>query len=168
MQYFLPRRPTLQSLQPPAAMIYLSKTHVAARKLHWSLVCIRLQRSLLRRPKISTLVSNNILPPECCKYDRKSGEIVWGTGVAGALVERKRRVEKEQIKEGLKVWLERKAREIGTRKKEGGVGVLVWRFSKKIKLSDPKERITDWPEQPKKEKVSRMRGYFEGLVATTS
>lgn len=165
VSYFLPRRPALQSLQPPAAMIYLSKTHVAARKLHWSLVTIRLQRSLKRRPKISTLVSNNILPPECCRYDRRSGEIIWGTGVAGALVETKRKVEREQIKEGLKVWLERKAREIRTRKKEGGVGVLVWRFSKKIKPGDPKEGMSDWPEQPKKDKVSRMKGYFEGLVA---
>lgn len=164
VSFLLPRRPTLQSLQPPTAMIYLSRTHLAARKLHWSIASIRLSRSLLRRPKISTLVSKNILPPECCKLDRTSGEIVWGTGVAGALVERKRKVEKEQIKEGLRVWLERKAREIRSRKKEGDVGVMVWRFSKRMKLSDAKERAPDWP-LPKKDKVSRMRGYFEGLVA---
>lgn len=128
------------------------------------MVRIRLQRSLLRRPKLSTLVAANVLPKECCKYDRRLGEIVWGNGVAGALVERKRKVEKEQIKEGLRVWLERKACEIRTRKKEGGVGVMVWRFSKKLKLTEPTAGISDWPE-PKKDKVSRMRGYFEGLIA---
>lgn len=64
------------------------------------------------------------------------------------------------------MWLERKARQIRTRKKDGGVGVMVWRFSKRMGLSDPKVGISDWPSTPKKDKVSRMRGYFEELIAT--
>ena len=119
----------------------------------------------MRRPKLSTLVSANILPPECCKYDRRSGEIVWGAGVAGALVERKRKVEREQIKEGLKVWLERKAREIRSRKKEGGVGVLVWRFSRKMRFGDSQGVTSDWPPRPEKDKVSGLKRFFENLAS---
>ena len=52
-------------------------------------------------------------------------------------MERKRKIEREQVKEGLRVWLERKAGEIKKRKKDGvGVGVLVWRFSKRVKALD--------------------------------
>ena len=94
-----------------------------------------------------------------------SGEVVWGPGIAGALIERKRRVEREQIKEGLKVWLERKAREIRSRKKEGGVGTLVWRFSRKMKHGDAKREILDWPEEPKKDKVTGLKRFFEGLAS---
>ena len=166
MAYLLPRRPPLNSLQPPESVIYLNRTHLAARQLHRSLVCIRLQRSLNRRPKLSTLVSNNILPPECCSYDRSSGEFIWGTGIAGVLVERKRRVERENIKIGLRIWLERKARKIRARKADSSVGTLVWRFSRKAQIADPKEGISDWPEPPKKDKVQRMRTYFENLVAS--
>lgn len=50
------------------------------------------------------------------------------------MAERKRRVEREKVKEGLRVWLERKAGEIKKRKiRDGGVSVLVWRFSKRLK-----------------------------------
>ena len=117
-----------------------------------------------RRPKLSTLVLANILPKECCKYDRRSGEIVWGAGVAGALVERKRKVEREQIKEGLKVWLERKAHQIRARRKEGGVGVLVWRFSRKLKLSESKKSGEEWLERPRSDKkVSGLKRFWENV-----
>jgi hypothetical protein len=89
---------------------------------------------------------------------------MWGNGVAGALVERKRKVEKEQIKEGLRVWLERKAREIRARKKEGGVGVLVWRFSRKVKLGEVELGECDWNTRPSKEKVSGLKRFFEDMA----
>lgn len=111
---------------------------------------------------MSALILENKIPKECCRYDRHSGEFVLGTGVAGALVERKRRVEREQIKEGLRVWLERKARDINNRK-EGAVGVLVWRFSRKMKLGDFTRGSNDMPLTPNKEKVSRLRRFWEGL-----
>jgi hypothetical protein len=138
---------------------------VTARRLHWSLVCIRLNRSLSRRPKLSTLISANILPKECCKYDRRSGEIVWGQGVAGALVERKRRVEREHLRDGLRVWLERKADQIRARQKDaaGGVGVLVWRFSRKMKLGDTRRSTDIWPEKPKKDRVSGLKRFWESV-----
>lgn len=163
MQWLLARRPPLYKLQPPASAIYLTRTHIAAKRLHWSLVCIRLQRSLSRRPPLKTLISTGKIPRECCRYDRHSGEIVWGTGLAGALVERKRKVEREQIKEGLRVWLDRKAREIRSRRNEGGVGTLVWRFSRKMKMSESKGQTSDWQDMPKKEKVTGLKRFFENL-----
>ena len=116
----------------------------------------------ISRPPARTLILNGILPQECIKVDRRSGEILWGSGVAGALVERKRKVEREQIKEGLRVWLERKAREISSMKKEGAVGTLVWRFSRMLKLSDSRDR-QDGCERPRKDKVTGLRRYFEDL-----
>ncbi|KAK5688770.1 hypothetical protein LTS10_000748 [Elasticomyces elasticus] len=169
VNYLLRRRPPLYSLQPPVSTIYLTRTHVAARRLHWSLVCIRLNRSLSRRPKLSTLVSANILPKECCKYDRRSGEIIWGQGVAGALVERKRRVEREHLRDGLRVWLERKAAKIRARQKDaaGGVGVLVWRLSRKMKIGDARRTTDIWPEKPKKDRVSGLKRFWEGMGGST-
>ncbi|KAK3075042.1 hypothetical protein LTR53_002013 [Teratosphaeriaceae sp. CCFEE 6253] len=163
--HLLRRRPPLNSLQPPISTIYLTRTHVAARRLHWSLVCIRLQRCLSRRPKLSTLLSANILPKECCRYDRRSGEIIWGEGVAGAVVERKRRVEREHLRDGLRVWLERKAAKIRARQKDaaGGVGVLVWRFSRKMKLGEGKRTTDVWPEKPRNDRVSGLKRLFEGM-----
>nr|POE49177.1 hypothetical protein CFP56_32327 [Quercus suber] len=120
----------------------------------------------MRRPKPSTLISANILPKECCKYDRTSGEIVWGNGVAGALIERKRKVEREQLKEKMRVWLERKASQIGAKRKiDGGVGVMVWRFSKKMKLGESKRdrEVQSRSERPKKEKVSGLKRFWEGI-----
>ena len=112
------------------------------------------RRSLGRRPALSTLVSANIIPKECSR------------GVSGGLVERKRRLEREQIKEGLRVWLERKAREIGSRRKEGGVGVLVWRFSRKLKLGDSRrDNVVDWPQMPKKEKVTGLKRFWESVAS---
>ncbi|KAK5113252.1 hypothetical protein LTR62_003588 [Meristemomyces frigidus] len=169
VNYLLLRRPTLHALQPPGSTIYLNRTHVAARRLHWSLVCIRLSRCLSRRPKLSSLVSANILPQECCRYDRRSGEIIWGQGVAGSLVERKRRVEREYLRDGLRVWLERKADRIRARQVDaaGGVGVLVWRFSKKLKVGDAR-RVEGRRDRPRKEKVSGLKRFWEGVSGLAS
>lgn len=111
------------------------------------------------------MISDNKIPHECCKYDRNSGEFVLGTGVAGGLVERKRRLEREHIKEGLRVWLERKARDIGSRKKEGGVGVMVWRFSRKMKLGERDEGSAALPQRPQKDRVTGLRRFWEGVAS---
>ncbi|QIX01948.1 hypothetical protein AMS68_007465 [Peltaster fructicola] len=167
VNYLLPKRPALHSLQPPNSTIYLTRTHVAARRLHWSLVCIRLNRSLARRPKLTTLIATNILPKECCRFDRRSGDFVWGYGVAGPLVERKRKIERERLKEGLRVWLERKAREIPARHRDGGVGVLVWRFSKRLGLNPGMDACARQAEQPKKERVNGLKRFWESLGTGT-
>lgn len=133
------------------------------------MVCIRLNRSLSRRPPLSTLVSANILPSECFKLDRTSGERVWGSGLAGALVERKRRLERENLKAGLRAWLERKARSVAARVHEGGkVPVLVWRFSKvKVAPAAPQRceahRMECEHARGKEGKVSRLKRLFDDL-----
>lgn len=91
---------------------------------------------------------------------------MWGTGVAGSLVERKRQLERERLKEGLKVWLERKACAIKTRKDKGaGVGVLVWRFSKRPRFggaSDAREH-RQLDSRVKKDRVSSLKRFWESM-----
>lgn len=96
--------------------------------------------------------------------DRTSGELVRA-GLAGPLVERKRKVEREAIKDGLRVWLERKAREIKVHhRKDGSVGILVWRFSRRMKVCDARRASNGVPvEGPAKENVSKLRRIWEAL-----
>lgn len=94
--------------------------------------------------------------------------MLWGTGVAGALVERKRRVEREHIRDGLRVWLERKATQIRSRQKDaaGGVGILVWRFSRKMKLNDSRKGLEGrLGEQStaRTERVTGLKRYWENV-----
>lgn len=92
-----------------------------------------------------------------------SGEIVFGTGLAGGLVERKRRVEREAIKDGLRVWLDRKASQIRARKKDGGVGILVWRFSRRLKFAEGRwDHAQSTHNGTSTDNVSRLRRLFEG------
>lgn len=81
------------------------------------------------------------------------------------MVERKRRVEREQIKEGLRVWLDRKAHDIRSRKKDGGVGVLVWRFSRKIKFGEQRLDDSASTSNHQKEKVTGLRRFWESLAS---
>lgn len=83
----------------------------------------------------------------------------------GGIVEKKRKVEREQIKEGLRVWLERKAGVIG-RRKDVLVGVLVWRFSKCIKTVtlDDHDQCRGAPgswERPANGKVNGLKRFWE-------
>lgn len=110
-------------------------------------------------------MSKNVIPIEVVKLDRTSGEFVFGAGVAGTLVERKRRVEREQIKDGLRIWLERKAREIRTKKRDGGVGVLVWRFSRSTIRREPSVSVRYTSDLPKKEKVNTLKRFWESLAS---
>ena len=78
-------------------------------------------------------------------------------------MERRRRVEREHLRDGLRVWLDRKAHQIRARQKDAadGVGVLVWRFSRKMKLngSERHQRV----EFPKKEKVMGLKSFWESV-----
>ncbi|PNS16231.1 hypothetical protein CAC42_6338 [Sphaceloma murrayae] len=161
----LSTRPPLSALQPPTSGIYLSRTHLAARRLHWSLVCIRLNRSLSRRPAITSLVSANILPRECCRRDRASGDYLFAASERGGLVtERKRKVEREKVKEGLRVWLERKAGEILKRREKGvGVGVLVWRLQKRMKIEEMREGRRGVVIEGHEGRVKGLRSFWEGV-----
>ena len=163
LSYLLPRRPLLRSLQPPASTIYLNRTHVTARHLRFRLLSAALNRSLSRRPSVSSLVSARILPEDCCRRDHESGDIILARS---ALVQRKRRLELEKFKEGMRVWLERKACEIKRRKSHvGEVGILVWRFTKRAKAPEMSrtESCSSSYKQTPSSSVSSLRRFWEGM-----
>ncbi|TLD14545.1 hypothetical protein PspLS_11128 [Pyricularia sp. CBS 133598] len=116
-----PSRPTLPDLI--GRRIFMTQTTVVSRKLSRSLISIRLSRRLAARPSPEALVARGVLPPE------------WG-GVAPALVARKRAVEKERVKDGLRGFVERwtgeaRQRGEGVRRWEESRGVgRVWRLKR--------------------------------------
>ncbi|KAH8836327.1 hypothetical protein MCOR27_003262 [Pyricularia oryzae] len=116
-----PSRPTLPDLI--GRRIFMTQTTVVSRKLSRSLISIRLSRRLAARPSPEALVARGVLPPE------------WG-GVAPALVAKKRAVEKERVKDGLRGFVERwtgeaKQRGEGVRRWEESRGVgRVWRLKR--------------------------------------
>ena len=96
--------------------------------------------------------------------------LVAGADRGGLILERKRKIEREQVKEGLRVWLERKAGEIKRRRKDGvGVGVLVWRLTKRAKGLQAARSGTGSGsdaaahEALEKGKVSCLKRFWEGL-----
>ncbi|CAC9892372.1 unnamed protein product [Aureobasidium pullulans] len=162
LSVFLPQRPLLRSLQPPASAIYLTRTHVAARRLHFHLLSATLNRSLSQRPSVSSLVNARIIPRDCCRRDHVSGLIVTQSG----LFERKRKLELEKFKEGLRVWLEKKARAIKKHKSHvGGVGILVWRFTKRSKGTNFSFTETSSASQQgtQTDHVSNLRRFWEDV-----
>ncbi|KAI1387944.1 uncharacterized protein F4822DRAFT_296647 [Hypoxylon trugodes] len=117
-----PSRPTLAELI--ARHIFLTHTTQISRRLARNLVAIRLSRRLPLRPSAETLVQRSILPPE----------VVEGS-VAPGLVAKKRAVEKEKLKDGLRRWIgavwrgEVRERSEGVKKWEERAGVgRVWRL----------------------------------------
>ncbi|KEQ87184.1 hypothetical protein M438DRAFT_389039 [Aureobasidium pullulans EXF-150] len=147
---------------PPASAIYLTRTHVAARRLHFHLLSATLNRSLSQRPSVSSLVNARIIPRDCCRRDHVSGLIVTQSG----LFERKRKLELEKFKEGLRVWLEKKARAIKKHKSHvGGVGILVWRFTKRSKGTNFSFTETSSASQQgtQTDHVSNLRRFWEDV-----
>jgi hypothetical protein len=95
-----PSRPTLHDLK--AKSIFHTHTSVLSRRLARSLVSIRLSRRLAARPTAESLVQRAVLPPECLP----SGNPVAGfIRVAPALVARRKAIEKERVKDGLRRWV---------------------------------------------------------------
>jgi len=70
-------------------------------------VRIKLSRHLSLRPELGALlVTQNILPKECCTHDALTGRLRYGGGaVAPALVGVRRRVEMEKVRDSLRRWL---------------------------------------------------------------
>ena len=163
LSLFLSRRPPLRSLQPPASAIYLTRTHVAARRLHFRLLSATLNRSLSRRPSVSSLVNARILPKDCCRRDRSSGEMII---TYFKLSERRRRLEFENFREGMQDWLEKKARAIKKHKSHvGGVGILVWRFTKRGKGTDGLPTGSSTRACSDTHHVSSLRRFWEDMGA---
>lgn len=161
---YIPTRPPLAQLL--IQRIYITRTTFAARNLGHSLIKIKLNRKLGRRPTPEALVEMGLLPGEC-----------YGNGgrVAPGLVETKRRVERERVKDVLRGWVarwsemgrradaeveelkpdvRRLARRFGRDGKEKG-GVARWGRS----VGEQKGRRED----PTRAKVLGLRKFWEGI-----
>jgi hypothetical protein len=161
LSLFLSRRPPLRSLQPPASAIYLTRTHVAARRLHFRLLSATLNRSLSRRPSVTSLVNARILPKDCCRRDRSSGEIIVAYS---KIFDHKRKLEFEKFREGMRHWLEKKARAIKKHKSYvGDVGILVWRFTKRSKGTDGLPTGSSTRACSNTHHVSSLRRFWEDM-----
>ncbi|KAK4457699.1 hypothetical protein QBC42DRAFT_187852 [Cladorrhinum samala] len=122
-----PSRPSLRDLI--SRHIVLTQTSFVSRRLSRNLVSIRLARRLAARPSPQALVERCVLPAECVPG------MSPGVVVAPAIVARKRAVERERVKDGLRkfvgsVWIGGvRERGEGVRKWEERVGVgRVWRL----------------------------------------
>ncbi|KAI1366449.1 hypothetical protein F5Y08DRAFT_132722 [Xylaria arbuscula] len=126
-----PSRPTLAELI--ARHIFLTHTTQISRRLARNLVAIRLSRRLPQRPSAETLVQRGVLPPECVPS--------WGCAqIAPALVAKRRAVEKEKLKDGLRRWV-------------GGV----WRGE----VKERSEGVKRWEERAGVGRVWRLRRFWE-------
>ncbi|RYP15580.1 hypothetical protein DL765_005618 [Monosporascus sp. GIB2] len=143
-----PSRPTLPELV--ARRIVQTHTAQVSRRLARSLAAIRLARRLPQRPSAESLVQRGVLPPECCPSVNSldgdhggggggGGGVCYGYGgpVSPALVARRRAVERERLKDGLRRWVgavwkgEVRVRGEGVRRYEESAGVgRVWRLRK--------------------------------------
>ncbi|KAI1501393.1 hypothetical protein F5X99DRAFT_409176 [Biscogniauxia marginata] len=88
-----PSRPTLPELI--SRRIFQTHTTLVSRRLARKFAEIGLKRRLPQRPSVTTLVERGVLPPEC----------IEGSPVAPGLVAKKRAVEKERLKDGLRRWV---------------------------------------------------------------
>ncbi|RDA86913.1 hypothetical protein CP532_1886 [Ophiocordyceps camponoti-leonardi (nom. inval.)] len=123
-----PGRPSLADLM--ARSIFLTHTSIVSRRLARSLVSIRLSRRLAARPSAEALVERAVLPKEC----------VPGLSpvlVSPAIVARRKAIEKERLKDGLRRWIaskwtgEVREREEDVRRSEESRGVgRVWRLTR--------------------------------------
>jgi hypothetical protein len=123
-----PTRPSLADLI--ARSIFLTRTSEVSRRLGRSLVSVHLARRLARRPPVEVLVERAVLPKECVPG-------MAPVHVAPSIVQRKKAIERERIKDGLRRWVEGKwrgevrEREESQRRWEEMRGVgRVWRLRK--------------------------------------
>jgi hypothetical protein len=166
LSHSLPLRPSLSELM--AQRIYVTRTTLAARRLGRSLVMIKLNKKLRGRPSVESLVEWGVLPEECF---RKEGR------VSPALVEKKRMVERERVRDFLRSWVE-VWRVRGERVKGGGeeggkpdVRVLVRRFARGSQQLEGREQQSRWgaqarrsgnvKEEPTRAKVLGLRRFWE-------
>lgn len=113
-----------------ARSIFLTHTSVVSRRLARSLVSIRLSRRLAARPSAEALAERAVLPVECVPG-------MAPVHVAPAIVARRRAVERERVKDGLRRWVaakwrcEVREREEHVRAVEESRGVgRVWRLTR--------------------------------------
>ncbi|KAI8631222.1 hypothetical protein F5Y19DRAFT_24475 [Xylariaceae sp. FL1651] len=132
-----PSRPTLAELI--ARRVFLTHTTQISRRLARNLVAIRLSRRLPQRPSAETLVQRGVLPPECVPNGCR-GNGCAPIAIAPALVAKRRAVEKEKLKDGLRRWV-------------GGV----WRGE----VEERAEGVREWEERAGVGRVWRLRRFWE-------
>ncbi|EAQ85395.1 predicted protein [Chaetomium globosum CBS 148.51] len=116
--------------------IVLTHATFASRRLAHRLASIRLARSLAARPTPEVLVERCVLPAECLPRGAAAAP------VAPALVARKRAVERERVKDGLRAW-------VGS----------VW----KGEVGRREEGVRRWEERAGVGRVWRLRRFWEGV-----
>lgn len=164
LQHSLSLRPSLADLM--AHRIYITRTTLAARSLGRNLIKIKLNRQLMRRPSAEELVEWGVLPREC--FGGKKG---GGGGLAPALVDAKRRVERERVKDTLRGWVEewrrRGSEALANGDNEGqrpDVRRMARRFARDGRERDsPRwgQRMVEGREAPTRAKVLGLRRFWE-------
>ncbi|RGP76121.1 f-box domain-containing [Fusarium sporotrichioides] len=126
LRLWSPSRPSLADLI--ARSIFRTNTSIVSRRLARSLVSIRLSRRLAARPSAASLVERSVLPKECVPG-------MASVHVAPAIVAKKKAIEKEKVKDGLRQWIasrwkrEVRERQDGVRKWEESRGIgRVWKL----------------------------------------
>ncbi|RFU81022.1 f-box domain-containing [Trichoderma arundinaceum] len=94
-----PCRPSLSELM--SRSIFMTNNTVISRRLARSLVSIRLSRRLASRPSARDLVQRSVLPQECVPG-------MFPVHVAPGLVAKRKAIEKERLKDGLRRWISSK------------------------------------------------------------
>jgi F-box-like len=158
----IPLRPRLAELMNRS--IYVTRTTMVARNLGRKLVGIKLNRKLGTRPGVEELVGWGVLPGECYINGGKGG---LGRGLAPGLVEVKRKVERERVRDFLRGWVEewrRKGSEI--RKGEAERVEVRWmarRFAEDNKGQEQSRwgRRVEVREAPTRAKVLGLRRFWE-------
>jgi hypothetical protein len=168
---YLPVRPPLSELM--GQRIYVTRTTLTARSLGRNLIKIKLNRQLSSRPSAESLVGRGVLPAECFRYcgggshtgrDYKGGY----TGLAPSLVETKRRIERERVKDVLRGWVEEWRRR-GSDSREGepenqrpDVRRIARKFARDSKVGE-REKESRWGRPAKRERELPTRAKVLGL-----
>lgn len=146
-----------------AHRIYITRTTLAARNLGRNLIKIKLNRQLLKRPSAEELVELGVLPAECFGHGR-------GGGLAPGLVETKRKIEKERVKDLLRGWVEEWRRRGDERRGKGDeqkpdVRRIARRFAREgsgsMRDMPMWGRRVDVKEAPTRAKVLGLRRFWE-------
>lgn len=130
------------------------------------MIKIKLNRQLLKRPSADELVELGVLPAECFKRGKGGGMLAPG------LVETKRRVEKERVKDLLRGWVEEWRRRgdeslRGREEQRPDVRRMAKRFARESTGSAGRSggpvwgRRADTKEAPTRAKVLGLRRFWE-------
>jgi hypothetical protein len=158
LNHYIPLRPALTQLM--TSQIYITRTTMAARKLGRKLVGIRLNKRLKERPSVEEMVQWGVLPSECFGKGK-------GGGLAPGLVEVKRKVERERVRDFLRGWVEEWRRKGEMFSGVGEERVEVRRMARRFAGDNDNREKPRWGrrleirEAPTRAKVLGLRRFWE-------